>query len=118
QPALRKTEQVEALDAERIHDDAEIGDPGIEGEILVGPVREAAPALVVANDREVPREELDHVPPDGAFPRVLEMREPMGGPHERGAVTVHGVGEANAVRSGDETYRRCPHGADLCWNRP
>src|SRR5690606_38629624 len=60
-------------------------------------------------DREVAREELDHVAPDRALPCVLEMGEPVGGPDERRTVAEHRIREADPVRSRHEAYRRWPH---------
>ena len=42
------------------------------------PLAHPAAPLVVAHEAEVRREELHPVSPDGAFPLVLEMGEPVG----------------------------------------
>src|SRR5690606_1074769 len=106
--ALRESEQIEPLETERVDDHGEIADPGIEIEVLAGPVGQARPSLVVPHDREVAREKLD-LAPDRALPRVLEVGEPVRGPDEWRTVSVDGIGEADAVRCGDEANPRWLH---------
>ena len=50
----------------------------VDGQLAVVPLAHPAAPLVVAHEPEMRREELHPVPPDGAFPFVLEMREPVG----------------------------------------
>src|SRR5690606_10240194 len=104
--ALRHAEQVEALYPQGVDDQREVFDPGVEIEAAIGPVRQPAAALVIANEGEVSCEEGDEMPPYRAFPRELEMREPVRGPDERRAVAVDGISEPYAVGRGDEAYRR------------
>ena len=59
---------------------------------------QAAAALVVAHETEIPGEELEPVLPDRAFPLVFEMREPVGRLDDDRALARLRPRQARAVR--------------------
>ena len=96
--ALRHPEQREPLDTDRVHDELEVVDPGVEAEVVHVPVGQAAPTLVVA-DQPVPLgEAVEPVRPDRAVPLQFEVGQPVRRLDQWRSVAGFGVGDADAVR--------------------
>src|SRR5207253_3381972 len=76
--ALRDPKKGEGLTNVRsFHDGFQIPHPRFDRQIPDIPVGHAATALVISNESKVLTEELHPVAPHGAFPLVLEMRQPV-----------------------------------------
>ena len=101
--ALRDAEQRKALQAGGVDDRLQIADPGLDRQLADLRVREAAAALVVAQDRVALAKPIEPMAPDRAFPVQLEMGQPGRDPHQRRTAAVHRVGETGAVRRGAKT---------------
>src|SRR4029450_7775118 len=72
--------------------------PGIERELRDVPIRESAPAFVVAHELPLFREALEERTPDRGPPVVLDVVQPVRGFHQGGAGSGCSKGEADAVR--------------------
>src|SRR5262249_27508919 len=79
----------------------QICSPLIERGRAAAPLAHAASPLVVADEPPVGGEELVPVPPDGTFPLVFEMRQPVGGLDDEGTGSRFGPCEARPVRRVD-----------------
>ena len=96
--ALRQPEQREPLDTDRVHDELEVVDPGVEAEVVHVPVGQAAPTLVVA-DQPVPLgEAVEPVRPDQTVPLQFEVGQPVRRLDQWRSVAGFGVRDADAVR--------------------
>ena len=65
------------LDADRIDDCLKVGHPGVERERVNVPVGHAVAPRVVANERMLARQPAKDMPPNRAYPIVLQMVQPV-----------------------------------------
>lgn len=96
-PALRHPEQREAVESRGLDHGVEIVHPVVEREARNGPVREAAAALVVADQLAVACQSAQPVGPNRGRPLQVEVRHPVGGLEQGRARADRGVGDAGAV---------------------
>src|SRR5262249_46174712 len=80
-----------------VDDSLEVPDPYIQREVGDVPIRESAPALIVAHELPFPREPLEQRTPDGRPPVVLDVIQPVGGLHQRWTGTCGRKGEPDAI---------------------
>ena len=100
--ALRNTKQREAVQPEVVDHGLQVLQPRAErqvGDVVVG---QAASPLVVAHQHVLAGQPDEPVAPHRALPVVVEMGDPVGGPHQWRARADGGVGEPGAVGSGAE----------------
>ena len=76
-PALGYSEEREAIDANRLDDRLEIGNPGVERERIDVPIGHAIASRVVTNQRVPARQSAKDMAPNRAFPIVFEMVHPV-----------------------------------------
>ena len=98
--SLGYAEQSEAVDAYGVHHCLEVCHPRVDREVADLTVRQAAPALVVPDQRVAGGEPLEPMPPDRALPVELEVRQPGCRPYDRRPVPVHRVGESHTIGCG------------------
>src|SRR5205814_3984523 len=79
-----------------------IADPGFERQLPDLPVREAAAALVIAQQQMVARDLVQPRAPHRALPVELEMAQPVGRLDERRPFAGERIGDAHAVDGGAE----------------
>jgi hypothetical protein len=94
---LGDAQEREPVETEVVDDGCQVLHPGVErkdGDVVVG---QAAAALVVAHERVLAGQADEPVTPHRALPVVVEMGDPVGGPHQRWAGADGGVGEPRAV---------------------
>jgi hypothetical protein len=101
--ALRHPEEDDALESGGVDDRLEVGDPRVERQVIYLPVRKAAPALVVPDERVHLPQAGEPVPPDRAVPVELQVSEPCRGPHQRRTAAMDGVRDSSAVGRGAES---------------
>lgn len=101
--ALRDPHQREPRQSEFVDDRLQVGDEGLQRDIRRILVGQTTAALVVSHQRPVPGQVAHPVLPDRAVPLVVEVRDPMGGPHQRRAAADRGVRDTGAVLGGAET---------------
>src|SRR5262245_3051719 len=75
----------------------EVVDHCLESEVGYFPVGEPVPALIVTDERTHLREGIKPVPPNRAFPVILEMRHPMRSPHHRRTVAANRVRDLHTI---------------------
>jgi hypothetical protein len=75
----------------------EIGDPGLQPEVVDVPVGQPVPAFVVADDGGDLAQVVEEMTPDRTLPVVLQMAEPTGGDDQRRPRAVPGIGDPDAV---------------------
>ncbi len=101
--ALARRENGEAIETGCVRDRLEIPHPGFEGDVPDAPIRKAASARVVAEQRMGLGKMFEPGAPGQAFPLVLQMREPGRRHDEWAARAGHGVSDPHAIRTGAET---------------
>ena len=107
--ALRDAEQREAVDARRVDDGLEVGDPGVDGELAELAIGEPAPSLVVADERVAVAQLGQPVAPHRALPVEVQMRQPRRHPHDRRPAAVDGVAPAARRRRRCRSEPAAPH---------
>ncbi len=96
--ALGDPEECESVQPRSLHHGLEVPHPRVDGELVDVPVGEAAPALVVSDERVVAGELSQPVAPHRALQVEIEVAEPVRRLHERRALAHAGPGDTDAVR--------------------
>lgn len=114
-PALRHTQQGEALQARGIDASLQVPYPRLQRQVIHVPVRQPIAALVTSDDSRDLTKVLHEVTPHRALPVVLQMAQPTGVHHQRwsAAVDARAILTPSGARQERSSCASPPRRADL-----